>query len=79
MQKELQRVQEKRRSSILFVTHSIDEALLLGHKIVIIEEGLVKALYEIPEPGRERNLLEERFIYLKRDIIKNLNTEQQED
>ncbi len=43
MQKELQRVQEKRRSSILFVTHSIDEALLLGHKIVIIEEGLVKA------------------------------------
>ena len=30
MQKELLRVQQKQRCSILFVTHSIDEALLLG-------------------------------------------------
>lgn len=75
MQKELLNVQEKQGSSILFVTHSIDEALLLGHKIAVIEKGLVKAQYEIPEPGRERNLLDNRFIYLKREIIENLNTE----
>ena len=43
MQKELLRVQGKQGSSILFVTHSIDEALLLGHRIVVIENGLVKA------------------------------------
>ena len=41
MQKELMRVQKKQGSSILFVTHSIDEALILGHKIVVIEKGLV--------------------------------------
>lgn len=74
MQKELLRVQEKQGSSILFVTHSIDEALLLGHKIVVIENGLVKVQYQIPESTGERNLLDDMFISLKRDIINNLNS-----
>ena len=42
MQKELIRVQRDSGASILFVTHSIDEALLLGHKIVVIEAGRIK-------------------------------------
>lgn len=74
MQKELMRVQKKQGSSILFVTHSIDEALILGHKIVVIEKGLVKAQYQVPETTGERNLLDDMFISLKRDIINNLNT-----
>ena len=73
MQKELLRVQGKQGSSILFVTHSIDEALLLGHRIVVIENGLVKAQYQVPETAGERNLLDDWFISLKRDIINNLN------
>ena len=73
MQKELMRVQKKQGSSILFVTHSIDEALILGHKIVVIEKGLVKAQYQVPETTGERNLLDDMFISLKRDIINNLN------
>ena len=72
MQKELMWVQKKQGSSILFVTHSIDEALILGHKIVVIEKGLVKAQYQVPETTGERNLLDDMFISLKRDIIKNL-------
>lgn len=74
MQKELLRVQKKQGSSILFVTHSIDEALILGHKIVIIENGLVKSEHQVPEPAGERNLLDDSFISLKRDIINNLNS-----
>ena len=73
MQKELLRVQKVKHSSILFVTHSIDEALILGHKIVVIEKGLVKAQYQVPETTGERNLLDDMFISLKRDIINNLN------
>lgn len=72
MQRELLRVQRIRGASILFVTHSIDEALLLGHKLVIIEKGLVKAEFELPRTEGFRNLLEEPFIEIKRDIIKNL-------
>lgn len=73
MQKELLRVQKKQGSSIMFVTHSIDEALILGHKIVVIENGIVKAEYQVPEPAGGRNLLDDTFISLKRDIIDNLN------
>lgn len=73
MQKELKRVQGKQESSILFVTHSIDESLILGHKIVVIEHGQVKAQYQVPETAGERNLLDDTFISLKRDIIKSLN------
>lgn len=74
MQKELLRVQQKQRCSILFVTHSIDEALLLGHKIVVIENGLVKTQVQVPELAEERNLLDDMFISLKRRIIESLNT-----
>ena len=74
MQKELLRVRQKQRCSILFVTHSIDEALLLGHKIVVIENGLVKTQVRVPELEGDRNLLDEMFISLKRHMIESLNT-----
>lgn len=74
MQKELLRVQKKQGSSILFVTHSIDEALILGNKIVVIENGLVKSEHQVLESTGERNLLDDSFISLKRDIINNLNS-----
>lgn len=73
MQKELLRVQKVKRSSILFVTHSIDEALILGDRIVVIEKGLVKKVYPVETPAEERKLLDDGFISLKRDIINNLN------
>lgn len=73
MQKELRRVQRQTGCSILFVTHSIDEALLLGHQIVVIENGRMKAQYEIPETGEERSLLEDGFIALKKSVINQLN------
>jgi sulfonate transport system ATP-binding protein len=75
MQKELLRVQRIQKASILFVTHSIDEALLLGHRIVVIENGLVKARFELPKTEETRNLLEPKYIELKREIISNLNND----
>ena len=74
MQKELLRVRQKQRCSILFVTHSIDEALLLGHKIVVIENGLVKTQVRVPELEGDRNLQDEMFVSLKRHMIESLNT-----
>lgn len=75
MQRELLRVQRVRGASILFVTHSIDEALLLGHKLVVIEEGRIKREFEIPRTEEFRNLLEEPFIELKKEIIQSLDHE----
>lgn len=72
MQKELLRIHQKNMCSILFVTHSIDEALMLGNKIVILEKGLVKSQYEIAEENHARDLLDERFVLLKKQIIHDL-------
>ena len=73
MQRELLKLQQNSGTSILFVTHSIDEALLLGHKIVIIEDGIIKKDYTIAEESTERDLLSPAFIELKREIIQELN------
>lgn len=72
MQQELIRVQETENCSILFVTHSIDEALLLGHRILIIDQGQVERLYDLEDEGRQRDLLEDRFIHIKREIVADL-------
>jgi len=72
MQKELQRLQKEQGASILFVTHSIDEALLLGHKIVVIENGQVKSEFWIDEDRDETSLLEPKFIQLKKNIMEVL-------
>ena len=73
MQKELIRLQQSRGASILFVTHSIDEALLLGHKIAVIENGFVKREFMIETESTERDLLSPSFINLKRQIIEDLD------
>lgn len=80
MQSELLRVQRTERCSILFVTHSIDEALLLGNRIAIIDQGRIKKEYDL---GRQEGLhqkeesilLEEPFISLKKDILRQLEDE----
>ena len=56
MQNELLRINKTLNCSILFVTHSIDEALTLGDKIVILEKGIIKSQYEIEEERNNRDL-----------------------
>ena len=78
MQKELLRVQRTENCSILFVTHSIDEALVLGNRIVVIDQGKVRREYSVNEIAgaeKERNLLAEPFIQLKKDILDQLNAD----
>ena len=72
MQKELLNIQKKTNCSILFVTHSIDEALILGDKIVILEKGKVKSQYEIYDKSKTRDLLDEKFVNLKKMIVNDL-------
>ena len=72
MQKELKLLQKERGASILFVTHSIDEALLLGDKIVMIEHGQIKSEITIEADAKERNLLAPEFIERKKKIQNDL-------
>ena len=72
MQNELLRINKTLKCSILFVTHSIDEALTLGDKIVILEKGVIKSQYEIDEEISQSDLLDEKFVKLKKQIINDL-------
>lgn len=74
MQKELIKIQNKTNCGMLFVTHSIDEALLIAHKIVIIDSGKVSFTYDLEESNKDRNLLEANFIELKKEILKKLES-----
>jgi osmoprotectant transport system ATP-binding protein len=49
LQQELLRIQSELRKTIIFVTHDIDEAILLGNRIAILREGGVLAQYDSPE------------------------------
>ncbi len=49
LQKELVRIQDEVRKTIIFVTHDIDEAILLGDRIAILREGGVLVQYDTPE------------------------------
>ncbi len=72
MQEEILRLQALEKSSILFVTHSIDEALRLGHRILILKEGQIGADYSLEDQGPERNLMDPFFLDLKERIIDDL-------
>ena len=67
------RVQKKQGSSILFVTHSIDEALLLGHKIAFLEDGCIKKEFLLDTDCENRDLLSKELIELKREILAQLH------
>ncbi len=49
LQDELLRIQEELRKTIVCVTHDIDEAVKLGDRILILQEGAEIAQYDTPE------------------------------
>ena len=53
LQSELTRIVEQTRVTLLFVTHSIEEALVLGDRIVVLGEGpsTVIATVDVRELG----------------------------
>ena len=54
LQHELLRIQSELRKTIIFVTHDIDEAIMLGDRIAILREGGVLAQYDTPEAHPRR-------------------------
>ncbi|MGH3110416.1 MAG: ABC transporter ATP-binding protein [Gaiellaceae bacterium] len=64
LQQELLRIQDELRKTIIFVTHDIDEAILLSDRIAILREGGVLAQYDSPEAilARPADEFVERFI-----------------
>lgn len=79
MQKLLLRVWEHSHKTVAFVTHDIDEAILLGDSVLVMtaRPGRIKAdiPIAIPRPRDPEITLEPEFIALKRQIIDLLRDE----
>jgi NitT/TauT family transport system ATP-binding protein len=58
LQEELLRIWEEHKKTVLFITHSVDEAVILGDRIMVMtaHPGRVKALVPVTLP-RPRNVM----------------------
>lgn len=73
MQEWLLQVWEQHRKTILFITHDVDEALLLSDRVLVATKAPVTALQELtiglPRPRTYHHVLDESFIALKRQAL----------
>jgi NitT/TauT family transport system ATP-binding protein len=61
LQQEVLRIWEEDKKTVVFITHSVDEAVTLGDQIMVMSAhpGKIKALIDVPF-ARPRNVLELR-------------------
>lgn len=61
------------RTTIVFVTHDVEEAIYLGHRVVLMapRPGRIDSIYEVPLPAkREQDMkLAPEFTRLKRQLL----------
>lgn len=69
LQDEIERIWEQQRKTAIMITHSIDEALLLSDRIIMMTKGpaaKIDEILEVPFPRpRDRTTVENRPEYLK--------------
>lgn len=82
MQELLADISRKTRTTVLFITHDIDEAILLGHRIYVMSRrpGTIRQVLDvdIPEERNHNVLTNPRFLELKSRIMEMLWQESQD-
>jgi len=68
---------KKWNNSIVFVTHEIDEALLLGNKIVMLSKNpcTVEAIIDIKLPQNKRTLETQELVDARSKLMKNISNQ----
>lgn len=69
MQNELIQVFSQQEKSIIFVTHSVDEALLIGQKILVLNPGGAAQEFFLSQYTYPRDLLSNEMIERKKEIL----------
>jgi NitT/TauT family transport system ATP-binding protein len=73
MAHELARIWERARKTVLFVTHSVDEAIYLGDRVAVMtaRPGRIKTIVEVPL-DRPRDVVGAEFNALRRLLLSQL-------
>jgi NitT/TauT family transport system ATP-binding protein len=79
LQFELLRIWQERPTAMIFVTHSIEEAVLLGHRVIVLK-GRPSSIHEtieidLPGPRTRATLREPRFAELRERVWATLMSE----
>lgn len=74
MQKELLRIRREKDCGVILVTHNIDEALILGDRIVLLSDGRAARSYELPAQTGCRDILTEPFLSIKKSVMEALKS-----
>jgi NitT/TauT family transport system ATP-binding protein len=76
MQKELLRIWKETRKTVVFITHSVDEAVYLADRIVVLttRPGRIKEIFEI-KTERPRDRANIDFANLRKRILSELEQE----
>lgn len=69
LQLELLRMQRQLGIGYVLVTHNVDEALLLGDRILVLQDGCLAHEETFPRQEAPRDLLSPAFIEAKRSIL----------
>jgi len=82
LQFELLRIWEERPTAMIFVTHSIEEAVLLGHRVIVLK-GRPSSIHEtitidLPHPRTRATLQQARFAELRERVWNTLMREARE-
>jgi ABC-type nitrate/sulfonate/bicarbonate transport system ATPase subunit len=76
LQDELLRIWQQERKTVIFVTHSIEEALYLADRIIVLSPRPARIQMDIavpfPRPRREEVKAEPEFVHLRQEIWRTL-------
>ncbi len=79
LQFELLRIWELRPTSMVFVTHSIEEAVLMGHRVIVLKgrpAGVFETIeVDLPHPRDRSTLAHPRFAALREHVWQTLKDE----